>query len=104
MADPAAEEWIPNWRDAHGVVHIMGSHTATRAFTECGIVVVSRDDGRSWENYYEANRDAPTCIACIARDAEGDTAANVVSDFLRQQMDRPPSLMSQLIKPVDADE
>lgn len=103
MNDLDKKEWIPNWRDGHGVVHIMGTHTNRRALTECGIEVVQRGDGREWMNYYESIRDAPTCIVCIVRDTEGNTPESVIADFIRKKMDE-PTFASQFLKPLDDDD
>lgn len=98
------EEWTAHWRDEHNVVHIMGTHTASRAYTECGVCVVKIARAtHDWTNYYLAIRDPATCIACIAVNAEGVTLDRVAADLLRKKMDE-PSFMSQLIRPVDDDE
>jgi hypothetical protein len=68
--DEPVEEWTPRWRDAHGVVHVMGSHMSMMAFTECGVRVAQRSRlDLAWTDLYEAIRDAPTCAQCIHEEA-----------------------------------
>jgi hypothetical protein len=48
--------------DIVGVVHVVGLHTDTRVFTECGRTIVRAE--RPHQNY-ETTDHHPTCVECV---------------------------------------
>lgn len=64
--DPSGERRYPSWRDAYGVVHMVGLHTANSIRTECNIII-ARGSGiaEQMDAYEEAWAD-PNCLFCVA--------------------------------------
>ena len=57
--------YTPGWKDAHGIVHISGTHSYMAVFAECGITIaVGGSPSRTYPQY-EDTVEAPTCIMCI---------------------------------------
>ena len=59
------ETFYPAWRDEYGIVHMVGLHTNTSIRTECGVLIV-RGRVREQLERYEASREFPTCLSCVA--------------------------------------
>lgn len=59
------ERFYPAWRDARGVVHMVGLHTNNSIRTECGVIIV-RGRLSEQQRVYEASREFPNCLSCVA--------------------------------------
>jgi hypothetical protein len=59
--------YTPGWKDAHGVVHIAGSHGYRRVYAECGEIIAESDDTSpsGIAPAYEVCVEPPTCLMCI---------------------------------------
>jgi hypothetical protein len=63
--DTGPRPYTPGWKDAHGIVHIAGTHAYNQVSTECGLIIAAVGTrGRSWPDYEEC-LEPPTCIMCI---------------------------------------
>ena len=65
---------VPRWRDADGVVHIVGTHSQSGVWTECGIRMAHRlmvvFVAGAPEIRYEPTIWHTTCFRCLAPDMD----------------------------------
>ncbi len=57
----------------NGIVHIAGTHTESRVYAECGVVlsIITRSSVHGDERRYPITDAEPTCIMCVGQYFEG---------------------------------